>query len=258
MVNQGYFEQPSNAQPSASEVLAETRRRMRENPDSVPMQNPYTTQSVLDPNLWRSDTSSMSGPSNTTHPSTRPVDSRYDYSGTPSVWSGIGPRSTTPPYPAQGSNFYPEEWSQPNSRLPTPNEGNRFEAMPRPSISPSRSGFPHQHFEYPDSYERRFDREMYEAPKPSSDRELNDELKRLANKLQDHLERPTSPFPKRGHVMNYVDSLASFYIRDKDDVELLRKLVAKEDEFVMSAIDLFASDKDQENLLDTLVRIIKK
>lgn len=38
-------------------------------------------------------------------------------------------------------------------------------------------------------------------------------------------------------------------------MEILQRLINKEDEFVMAAFDLFESDKDQENLLDTLIRI---
>ena len=183
------------------------------------------------------------------------------------MWSEMGQRSTTQQYPPQAPNFYPDEWSQSNTRGPPVN-------MPRVNRSPPGSAN-QQYYNYMEPYNRGYDRprqrddsevliksmfgrEAYEDSKSASERELSDELQRLATKLQNHLERPTSPFPKRGHLINYVDSLIAFYIRDKEDVELLRKLIAKDDEYVMSAIDLFASDKDQENLLDTLIRIIKK
>jgi len=80
---------------------------------------------------------------------------------------------------------------------------------------------------------------------------------RLTDRFRYDIERPMSPFPKKDKLINYVNSLATFYIQDKNDVELLQKLIEKEDEFVMAAFDLFESDKDQENLLDTLIRIVR-
>lgn len=80
---------------------------------------------------------------------------------------------------------------------------------------------------------------------------------RLTDRFRYDMERPMSPFPRKDKLMNYVNSLATFYIQDKEDVELLQKLIQKEDEFVMAAFDLFESDKDQENLLDTLIRIVR-
>ena len=65
-----------------------------------------------------------------------------------------------------------------------------------------------------------------------------------------------SPFPKKDRLLDYVHSLVRFYINDKKDVEILEKLIDKEDEMLMAAFDLFESDRDQENLLDTLIRLI--
>ncbi len=43
-----------------------------------------------------------------------------------------------------------------------------------------------------------------------------------------------------------------------EDRMLLQQLKASQNEFLLAAYDVFKSDKDQENLLDTLLRIIKK
>ena len=57
--------------------------------------------------------------------------------------------------------------------------------------------------------------------------------------------------------MNYIDSLIQFYI-DQQDWQIVHKLIKENNEFMLAAIDLFKSDKDQENLLDTIQRIVKR
>ncbi len=47
-------------------------------------------------------------------------------------------------------------------------------------------------------------------------------------------------------------------LRDRDDQALLNKLVQDENEYVLSALDVFESDRDTENLIDSLKIIIKK
>lgn len=79
---------------------------------------------------------------------------------------------------------------------------------------------------------------------------------RLMDRFRYDMERPMSPFPRKDKLMNLVNSLAVFYFKNKEEVELLQKLIEKEDEFVMAAFDLFEADRDQENLLDTLIRIV--
>lgn len=49
-----------------------------------------------------------------------------------------------------------------------------------------------------------------------------------------------------------------YHLRDADDLALLQKLITDENEFVLAAFDVFESDRDQENLLDTLLRIVEK
>ena len=102
------------------------------------------------------------------------------------------------------------------------------------------------------------ERELVDNSRSTSQRDLSMRLQRLSDRLRYDLERPTSPFPKKDKLINYVNSLATIYIQDKEDVEILQRLIMKEDEFVMAAFDLFESDKDQENLLDTLIRIVRK
>lgn len=54
-----------------------------------------------------------------------------------------------------------------------------------------------------------------------------------------------------GFTVNSKDPLIS-----KDDADVLKGLINSEDEFVMAAFDIFESDKDEENLFDTLKRLI--
>jgi hypothetical protein len=48
------------------------------------------------------------------------------------------------------------------------------------------------------------------------------------------------------------------FTSDPDDVQLLNKLVQEENEFVLSCFDVFESDKDHDNLIDSLRRILEK
>lgn len=72
---QNFMSSQTSQAPSASSILQEARRNLSRDPSSPPMHNPYSSQSVLDPNLWRMDESS-SGPSQVTYPSTRYDDNR--------------------------------------------------------------------------------------------------------------------------------------------------------------------------------------
>mmetsp|Transcript_38717 Transcript_38717/g.37062 ORF Transcript_38717/g.37062 Transcript_38717/m.37062 type:complete len:214 (+) Transcript_38717:958-1599(+) len=73
------------------------------------------------------------------------------------------------------------------------------------------------------------------------------------------MERPQSPLPKRkGALFNYMTSLARYHFTDPDDLQLLNKLIQEENEFVLSCFDVFESDKDHDNLIDSLNRILEK
>lgn len=73
------------------------------------------------------------------------------------------------------------------------------------------------------------------------------------------MDRPPSPIPKnKKQLLQFVNSLTKYHFKDKDDIELLNRLVAEENEFVLSCFDVFDSDKDHENLIDSLQRILDK
>ena len=90
------------------------------------------------------------------------------------------------------------------------------------------------------------------------ERELSYSLTRLSGRLGTYIERPMSPLPKKDTIVNYLNYFAINYIKEKEDMALLLKLVEDENEFVMASFDVFESDMDNENLLDTLKRIVKK
>eukprot|EP00826_Nyctotherus_ovalis_P044809 TRINITY_DN4877_c0_g2_i11.p1 TRINITY_DN4877_c0_g2~~TRINITY_DN4877_c0_g2_i11.p1 ORF type:complete len:680 (-),score=206.94 TRINITY_DN4877_c0_g2_i11:892-2931(-) len=90
------------------------------------------------------------------------------------------------------------------------------------------------------------------------ERELCPRLQRLSDRMSTYIERPSSPLPRKSSLLEFVSSIVSTYIHDREDVELLQKLIEYENEFVLSAFDVFESDQDQENLLDTLLRILAK
>lgn len=90
------------------------------------------------------------------------------------------------------------------------------------------------------------------------EREVCSRLQRLSERMSTYIERPSSPLPRKSSLLEFVNTIISTYIRDADDVELLQKLIEYENEFVLSAFDVFESDQDQENLLDTLIRILEK
>ncbi len=92
-----------------------------------------------------------------------------------------------------------------------------------------------------------------------SDKELSFKLARLAQQLGPYHERPQSPLPKRKQeLMAYLNQLARYHFTDPDDIQLLQKLIHDENEFMLSTFDVFESDKDHENLIDSLQRILDK
>jgi hypothetical protein len=73
------------------------------------------------------------------------------------------------------------------------------------------------------------------------------------------MERPMSPIPKtKKQLLQFVNSLTNYHFGDKEDIELLNKLIQEENEFVLSCFEVFDSDKDHENLIDSLQRILKQ
>jgi len=88
--------------------------------------------------------------------------------------------------------------------------------------------------------------------------EMAKRLQRLANKLSGYMERPSSPVPRKDELEKLVDSLVKENLRSEEDIEILNKLIEEENEFVFSAFDVFESDRDQEELVDSLQRAITK
>jgi hypothetical protein len=91
------------------------------------------------------------------------------------------------------------------------------------------------------------------------EQELCAKLVRLAQQLGTYMERPMSPIPKnKKQLLQFVNSLTNYHFADKEEIELLNKLIQEENEFVLSCFDVFDSDKDHENLIDSLQRILKQ
>ena len=91
------------------------------------------------------------------------------------------------------------------------------------------------------------------------EQELCAKLIRLAQQMGTYMERPMSPIPKnKKQLLQFVNSLTRYHFTEKEDVELLNKLIQEENEFVLSCFDVFDSDKDHENLIDSLQRILDK
>ena len=92
-----------------------------------------------------------------------------------------------------------------------------------------------------------------------TDVELSYKLTPLSQALGAYLERPQSPLPKRKQdLMNQVNMLARYHFRDPDDVQMLQKLIQDENELVLAVFDVYESDNNHENLIDSLQRILEK
>ena len=90
------------------------------------------------------------------------------------------------------------------------------------------------------------------------ERELSFRLVRLAEKLSPYIVRPTSPLPKKDELMKLVNNLVKKRLKDESYLLLLNKLICEGDELLYSTFDVFESDRDEEDLLDTLIRIVNK
>ena len=58
--------------------------------------------------------------------------------------------------------------------------------------------------------------------------------------------------------MILVNTVVKSKIPDLEDIETIIKLIGEENEFVYAAFDVFVSDRDEEELLDSLVRCVYK
>ena len=52
--------------------------------------------------------------------------------------------------------------------------------------------------------------------------------------------------------MNQVNMLARNYFKDPDDVQLLQKLIQDENDLILAVFDVYESDNNHENLIDSL------
>ena len=55
-----------------------------------------------------------------------------------------------------------------------------------------------------------------------------------------------------------MNQIIRFYFQDPNDIALINRLLSEQNEFVLSCIDVYESDRDQENLVENLVRIVNK
>ena len=58
--------------------------------------------------------------------------------------------------------------------------------------------------------------------------------------------------------MNQINMLARYHFRDPDDVQLLQKLIQDENELILAVFEVYESDNNHENLIDSLQRILEK
>lgn len=73
------------------------------------------------------------------------------------------------------------------------------------------------------------------------------------------MDRPLSPVPKnKKQLLNFVNNLTKYHFKDREDSEHLNRLINEENEFVFSCFEVFDSDGDMENLIDSLQRILDK
>ncbi len=85
------------------------------------------------------------------------------------------------------------------------------------------------------------------------EQELCQHLMRLAQQQTSFMERPMSPVPKnKKQLLQFVNSLTRYHFTEKEDIDMLNKLIQEENEFVLSCFDVFDSDKDHDNLIDSL------
>lgn len=88
--------------------------------------------------------------------------------------------------------------------------------------------------------------------------ELATRLQKLADKRSLYMERPSSPMPKNNQLQFLVESLSRENLMPFEDIEILKKLISEENEFVFSAYDVYESDKDLNELIDSFARAIER
>lgn len=80
----------------------------------------------------------------------------------------------------------------------------------------------------------------------------------MIEKLGGKIERPQSPYKKSEKIQALIKQHVIPYLRDEEDINILNHLIKIEDEVLFSTFDVFESDRDEEELVDTVIRIINK
>lgn len=70
------------------------------------------------------------------------------------------------------------------------------------------------------------------------------------------MERPSSPFPVKDELLKLINTLVRDRLKDDSDIKLLNKLAMQGDELLYSSFDVFESDRDEEDFIDTIKRIL--
>ena len=83
------------------------------------------------------------------------------------------------------------------------------------------------------------------------------QLIQLVQRHKDAVVRPNSSLRINDQVIRLAENLFRQRARDETYVQTLQKLVRERDELVFSAFDVFKSDHDEDDLFDTLSRIIQ-
>ncbi|KRX04768.1 hypothetical protein PPERSA_06402 [Pseudocohnilembus persalinus] len=85
---------------------------------------------------------------------------------------------------------------------------------------------------------------------------LQQKLKDLADKLGSYLERPSSPFPRKFQLIKTINTVLSQYF-SPEQIKILNDLAQQGNEMIVSAFEVYESDKDFDEFIDTIKRILK-
>ena len=87
---------------------------------------------------------------------------------------------------------------------------------------------------------------------------IRNKLQALVSKLGGKIERPQSPYKKSEKIQALVKEHVIPFLKDELEIEILNHLIKIEDEVLFSTFDVFESDRDEEELVDTVIRILNK
>ena len=61
---------------------------------------------------------------------------------------------------------------------------------------------------------------------------------------------------KKKQLLSFINRMAEYHFNDIEDLFFLNKFIQEENEYVLSCYAVFDSDKDHENLINSLQRIL--